>query len=341
MGRHHGKRNERGSALVELTLVLPLFVALLLGIFTCGNAYFQKISVVDAARGGARYGASLQGRRSGGIGIWRQYVKDRVVKLSGGQLVPADVCVDLVMPTGTNTACGVERPPWRPRTRPMLAPARLVKVSVTRSARIEFLFSTITPDPVGQGRGPLRARHRMRRRPTGADRARGVPRPSRLGHGRVCVHGPGRRPLPAPHRPAGEQERGRHGRPRRAGRPEPGPWSGVCRARAYLKANSPGFSSFDAGSEKWLQLGDPSERAHVQPVPQPDHPPVRQPLPARAARRAPTPALGGGSPPPPAGAASRSRSRAATPCPTPASPRTRPRQPTPATRSRAPATTWS
>ncbi|MCA1842543.1 MAG: Tad domain-containing protein [Actinobacteria bacterium] len=34
-----------------------------------------------------------------------------------------------------------------------------------------------------------------------------------------------------------------------------GPWSGVCRARDYLRANSPDFSDFDAGGEGWFQLG--------------------------------------------------------------------------------------
>jgi hypothetical protein len=36
-----------------------------------------------------------------------------------------------------------------------------------------------------------------------------------------------------------------------------GPWSGICRARDYLKANSPAFSSFDPGSETWFQLSAP------------------------------------------------------------------------------------
>ncbi len=36
-----------------------------------------------------------------------------------------------------------------------------------------------------------------------------------------------------------------------------GPWSGVCRAKDYVRANSPEFSSFDPGSEKWFQLGSP------------------------------------------------------------------------------------
>ena len=35
-----------------------------------------------------------------------------------------------------------------------------------------------------------------------------------------------------------------------------GPWSGVCRAREYIKTNSR-LANFDAGSEKWFQLGSP------------------------------------------------------------------------------------
>lgn len=35
-----------------------------------------------------------------------------------------------------------------------------------------------------------------------------------------------------------------------------GPWSGVCRAKEYLKTNSR-FPSFDLGSEKWFQLSSP------------------------------------------------------------------------------------
>ncbi len=35
-----------------------------------------------------------------------------------------------------------------------------------------------------------------------------------------------------------------------------GPWSGVCRARAYVRTNSR-LSGFDTGSEKWFQLGSP------------------------------------------------------------------------------------
>jgi len=44
-----------------------------------------------------------------------------------------------------------------------------------------------------------------------------------------------------------------------------GPWSGVCRASDYLKENSPAFSAFDAGSEKWWQLGTPLNQLTSSP----------------------------------------------------------------------------
>ena len=44
-----------------------------------------------------------------------------------------------------------------------------------------------------------------------------------------------------------------------------GPWSGVCRAREYIRSNAPGFSSFDPGSEKWFQLGAPINQLTSSP----------------------------------------------------------------------------
>lgn len=132
--------------MVEFAFVLPLLVGLLLGTFTGGSAYFQKISLVDAAREGARYGASLRSDApAGGLATWRQNVKDRVIQLSGGQLTAADVCAELVTPTGSNTVCGVSDPPGSSSDPTILAPASLVKVSATRETKIEFFFFTTTP----------------------------------------------------------------------------------------------------------------------------------------------------------------------------------------------------
>lgn len=144
----HGQpaRSEGGAATVELALVLPLVMAILLGIFTGGTAYFQKISLVDAVREGARYGASLQkDAGSGGLAAWKVKVTERVVNLSGGQLGPADVCVALVTPTGSDTTCGVSDPPGAQADPTSVAPASLVKVAATRTTTIEVVFFTSTP----------------------------------------------------------------------------------------------------------------------------------------------------------------------------------------------------
>ena len=49
------KKNEKGQALVELALVLPLLLALLCGIVDFGWIYYNQITLTNAAREGARY----------------------------------------------------------------------------------------------------------------------------------------------------------------------------------------------------------------------------------------------------------------------------------------------
>ncbi len=144
MEHRRQRRDERGNGLVEMALVLPVAMCFLLGILTGGQAYFQKISLVDAAREGARYGASLK-IPTASAADWKQAVKNRVAALSGGQVTAADVCVELVKPTGSNTACGVSDPQGAASDPTSLAPASVVKVSVSKQTRIDFFFFTTTP----------------------------------------------------------------------------------------------------------------------------------------------------------------------------------------------------
>lgn len=44
-----------------------------------------------------------------------------------------------------------------------------------------------------------------------------------------------------------------------------GPWSGVCRASAYLKENSPAFSGYDAGTETWWKPTAPLSQITSSP----------------------------------------------------------------------------
>ncbi len=140
MAHRLNNNDERGGALVEVALVVPVVFALLLGIFTGGNAYFTKISLTDATRSGARFGASLKVPASG-LPAWRQSVKDRVVQMSGGKITVDQVCADLVVPTGSDVSCGVADPLGASSDPTTLAPASLVKVSVATSTTLEFVIS--------------------------------------------------------------------------------------------------------------------------------------------------------------------------------------------------------
>jgi Flp pilus assembly protein TadG len=120
-------------------LVLPFLLSLVLGLFTGGAAYSDKISVVEAVREGARYGASLPvGSTAGAVATWESTVRSRVVEASGGDIASADVCVKFVLPTGA-ADCGLSDPPGASNE-----PAvHLVKVSATKPAKVEFFFFKI------------------------------------------------------------------------------------------------------------------------------------------------------------------------------------------------------
>ncbi|HEY9855972.1 MAG TPA: TadE family protein [Stenomitos sp.] len=50
-------RNQKGQALVETALVLPVFLAMVLGIFGFGRLFNAQLVITNACREGARVGA--------------------------------------------------------------------------------------------------------------------------------------------------------------------------------------------------------------------------------------------------------------------------------------------
>jgi Flp pilus assembly protein TadG len=87
-------RNDRGAAMVELALVLPVLVLLLVGIIEAGRAYGANVALQGAARDGARLVA---------LGSASTAVESAVRATSG----PADVTQVSQVPcagTGTGTA---------------------------------------------------------------------------------------------------------------------------------------------------------------------------------------------------------------------------------------------
>ena len=109
-------KSESGAALVEFALLLPVFMALVLGMFSGGLIYNQKMDLTHASREGARYGAAIdKAQRFSNQQSWASNVRDLVVARSGGDLTAGSgttagistdgVCVALVFgstPTATD-----------------------------------------------------------------------------------------------------------------------------------------------------------------------------------------------------------------------------------------------
>lgn len=144
--RPRSARSERGAIFLEFAIVLPLLMSLILGIYTGGQAYSDKISVMEAVREGARYGASLpMGTGAGALAAWESGVANRVVAASGGDIALADVCVRWVLPSATSH-CGLADPAGAGNE-----PAvHLVKVSATKPAAMEFFFFSKTTTLTGR-----------------------------------------------------------------------------------------------------------------------------------------------------------------------------------------------
>jgi hypothetical protein len=99
--------DERGAALVEFALILPLLVMLLLGIVTGAQAYGQKLSITNGSREGARYGATLPVGNFTSLNLWLDDVSGKVKNtIEGGfpnGLSGRALCVAYVYPNGTDT----------------------------------------------------------------------------------------------------------------------------------------------------------------------------------------------------------------------------------------------
>lgn len=87
--------SRRGQSLVEFALVLPLLLLLLLGAIDLGRAFNSSISITNAAREGALYGASRPLDNSG--------ITSRVRRELG--LAPSDTSVVVSKSCSSGAAC--------------------------------------------------------------------------------------------------------------------------------------------------------------------------------------------------------------------------------------------
>ena len=99
--RSSASRKERGAALIEMALALPILVMLLVGIVSAGIAYNHQLSLTHAAREGGRYGATLPVES---MTTWLDVVLAQTVEDATGALddgvAGRSVCVAFVHPAG-------------------------------------------------------------------------------------------------------------------------------------------------------------------------------------------------------------------------------------------------
>jgi len=106
------ERRERGAALVEFTLILPLLLLIVFGGVTTALAYERKSELVYAVRDGARYGATVPRDQCDtvancGTRNWAQLVQFVTSKRSDGALTTSDICVALVVGGTSSTPASV------------------------------------------------------------------------------------------------------------------------------------------------------------------------------------------------------------------------------------------
>lgn len=172
-GAHHSRRRacgDDGATLVEFAFVAPVFVAILLGMFTGGLAFNQKISVTNGVREGSRYGATLPvassasctGQTPGSMSCWLTKVADITQHSSEGTLAASvsssSICVAFVYPAGT-AATDISGKLVRTPSGDVITTGsgvqcfsddrsnseRRVQVTGSRQGKIEYVFGTSTP----------------------------------------------------------------------------------------------------------------------------------------------------------------------------------------------------
>ena len=152
------RRDERGAALVEFALLLPILMSLLLGTVTGGSLYNKKLAMTSASREGSRFGATLDGPTTAG---WAVDVQKRTDELSS-DVELSNICVKLVkvgspdLYTQLGSDCSSTTPPANPST--AAAGDCLVKVWVRQPGnKLQAMFFsvdiTLTTDSVSRYEG--------------------------------------------------------------------------------------------------------------------------------------------------------------------------------------------
>ena len=157
--RSRAVRGERGAALVEFAIIFPVFMILVLGMFSGGVAYNRQIAIRNAAKEGARYGAPVPRLTTFASGTWASNVREVVRERSEQELELAGICVALV--TGSPAVAVSTDHTTAGGTNPCFAESeddgQRVQVRVTATANLEALVHsfpiTLDAEAVGNHEG--------------------------------------------------------------------------------------------------------------------------------------------------------------------------------------------
>lgn len=151
--RLDGRSGERGQAAWEFLLVLPIFIIVMLLLVDFGIWMYEYVSVANAVREGARYGAvtcAFANQCGSDLNTVAQRIKRRVVDRSGGILSDTnEVYVAWVNRNGgSNYERGDSIVVWVNHTYNMLFfPANLGVVSCADMMLEQTYTATGTPPP--------------------------------------------------------------------------------------------------------------------------------------------------------------------------------------------------
>lgn len=118
VGREAAKRiktrlrdDQRGAQLIEFALILPIMLSLLFGIVTGGVAFSHNLSLDNAARETARFGATLP--IDGDLPAWLNQMADVAAGTATGTLDVGEdgrqICVAYVYPDGVHPHDSTQR----------------------------------------------------------------------------------------------------------------------------------------------------------------------------------------------------------------------------------------
>ena len=104
MNQRHKHENRRGTALVEMALVLPIFLMIVLGVIEFGRAMMVSQVVTNAAREGAR-SAVVDGSTNAEVTSWIEDFLEGAIGTAPGDV---DVTITVDNPAAANEIANAE-----------------------------------------------------------------------------------------------------------------------------------------------------------------------------------------------------------------------------------------